>query len=141
MRMLRKHLEVGRLHREGVRQGGLLPLRRRILFMVRPARRGNGVIIRNGGRAGLELPDDESDLQSNVGTVKTNESNVTSRTDRSQRLRDGFTFILTHKGTKNAKVALDLANAKRLGKAAENQVLLAGDTSRAAALQPRKILL
>ena len=67
-------------------------------------------------------PDDASEVASTIGTAKTDDSNVTSRTDVSLRMKRGFAFILKHKGTKNARAVLDLLHAKPLDKAKENEL-------------------
>jgi len=71
-----------------------------------------------------DCPDDASEVASTIGTARTDDSNVTSRTDVSIRMKRGFAFIMKHKGTKNARAALALLHAKPLDKAKENELSL-----------------
>ena len=72
----------------------------------------------------VDCPDDTSEVASTLGTVKTDTSNITSRTAMSAKMRRGFQFIMDCKGTRNAKAALAVLSARPVDKAKENRLSL-----------------
>ena len=72
----------------------------------------------------MDTPRYASEVASTLGTVKTDNSNVTTRTEKSAKMRRGFSFIIQMKGTRNAKAALALMRAKKVDKAEENRLCL-----------------
>ena len=72
----------------------------------------------------MDCPEDTSEVASTLGTVMTDNSNVTTRTEKSAKMRRGFSFIIQMKGIRNAKAALALMTAKKWDKAEENRLCL-----------------
>ena len=56
--------------------------------------------------------------------MKTDNSNITTRTEMSAKMRRGFNFIVDCKGTRNAKAALAVLSARPVDKAKENRLSL-----------------